>query len=61
MTTDIKDVFLDNVLPRKEHAKIPMAIVPPIITQLYNSEEKAIGGHVCIEILKGMFGPPQAS
>ena len=61
MTTDIKDFFLNNVLPRKEYAKIPMAIIPAIIVQLYDLEAKAIGGYVYIEISKGMYGLPQAS
>ena len=61
MTTDIKDFFLNNILLRKECAKIPMAIIPPIIIQLYNLEAKAIGGHVHIEISIGMYGLPQAS
>ena len=61
MTADIKDFFLNNILPRKEYAKIPMAIIPPIIIQLYDLEVKAIGGHVYIEISKGMCGLPQAS
>ena len=61
MTTDINDIFLNNVLPRKECAKIPMAIIPLIIIQLYDLEAKAIGGYVYIEISKGMCGLPQAS
>ena len=60
-TTDIKDFFLDNVLPPKEHAKMPMAIIPPLIIQLCDLEAKAIGGHVYIEISKGTCGLPQAS
>ena len=61
MGIDIKDFYLNNVLPRLECARIPIAVIPQEIIELYKLEELVDqDGYVYIEIAKGMYGLPQA-
>ena len=61
MGIDIKDFCLNNVLPRLEYARIPLAVIPQEIIDLYKLEELVDqDGYVYIKIAKGMYGLPQA-
>jgi hypothetical protein len=40
--------------------KIPIALLPDNIIKHYQLQEKVLNGYVYIEILKGMYGLPQA-
>jgi len=57
---DIKDFYLNNMLPRPEYMRIELRLIPHEIKQQYNLEAIAQDGYVYIQIGKGMYGLPQA-
>ena len=61
MGINIKDFFLNNLLPQKEYMKIALKVLPRAIIKLYNLEAIAKDGYVLVEIGKGMYGLPQAT
>ena len=60
MGLDIKDYYLNNILPRKEYLRIPIKAIPQEIIDLYNLAPLVHNGYVYVEISKGMYGLPQA-
>ena len=60
LTIDIKDFFLNNMLPRKEYMKIHLDTIPNAIRELYKLDEMATDGFIYFEVSKGMYGLPQA-
>ena len=60
MCVDIKDFYLNNVLPRKEYLRLPVSIIPQAIMDLYQLHDLVHNGYVYVEIGKGMYGLPQA-
>ena len=59
-TTDIKNFYLNNFLPKSEWMKLLMFIILYEIIQRYNLNNIAEGGWVYIEISKGMYGLKQS-
>lgn len=60
MTLDIKNFYLNTPLDRHEYMRIPVAIIPPSIIDHYNLLPLVANGHVMVEIVKGIYGLPQA-
>lgn len=60
MTTDVKDFYLNNLLPAVEYMRIPVWAIPKIIMDNYNLWPLVHNGHVYCLIRKGMYGLPQA-
>ena len=57
---DIKDFYLNNVLPRSEYVRIPVRTLPQAIIDTYKLEPMIADGYVYVEVTKGMYGLPQA-
>ena len=57
---DIKDFYLNNLLPRFEHMRIELKLTPKEIVQEYELDKIAHEGYVYMQIEKGMYGLPQA-
>ena len=57
---DIKDYFLNNVLPRSEYIMMPVKLIPEEIMDHHNLHDKVHSGFVYSEVNKGMCGLPQA-
>ena len=60
MTADIKSFYLETPLDRPEYMKMPLALIPEEFQEAYGLKSKAKNGFVYMEILKGMYGLPQA-
>ena len=60
MTTDISDFYLATPLKRKEYLRLSLRDIPEEIINEYNLHDKAINGHVYVEVGKGMYGLPQS-
>ena len=58
MTTDISDFYLATPLKRYEYLKLSLRDIPEEIIAEYNLHEKAVNGHVYVEVRKGMYGLP---
>ena len=50
MGIDIKDYYLNNVLPRKEYLRIPAKVIPQEIIDQYNLEPLIHNGYVYVQI-----------
>ena len=57
---DIKDFYLNNMLPRYEFVRMELRLIPEEIKQQYNLLAIAHDGYAYIQIEKGMYGLPQA-
>ena len=60
MTIDIKEYYLSTPMNRYEYMKIPVKYTPEDIMLQYNLEHLIVNYHVMVEIMKGMYGLPQA-
>jgi hypothetical protein len=61
MTLNLKIFYLNTPMTRYEYVRIKIEDVPEEIIVEYNLRDKvASGGHVYVEIRKGMYGLPQA-
>ena len=60
MCIDLKDFYLNHILPRSEYARIPLSIIPAAFIEAYDLHKYAHNGHVYFAIGKGMYGLPQA-
>ena len=60
MTLDLKNFYLNTPMERFEYMRIPIAIIPPIIIKHYDLLPLITNGHVMVEIMKGIYGLPQA-
>ncbi|KAL7524505.1 hypothetical protein ACHAXR_000602, partial [Thalassiosira sp. AJA248-18] len=60
MTADIKSFYLETPLDRFEYMKMNLDVIPQEFRDAYGLEAKAKGGHVFMEIRKGMYGLPQS-
>ena len=58
MTTNISDFYLATPLKRYEYLKLSLRDIPEEIIKEYNLHEKAVNGHVYVEVRKGMYGLP---
>ena len=58
---DLSDFYLMSTMKEKEYAYIPITSIPPDIIEYYNLHEIVDDrGRVLVEIVKGMYGLPQA-
>ena len=60
MTLDIVDYYLGTPLPRSEYLRIPRKFIPDDVMAQYNLEPFVSDGAILFEVLKGMYGLPQA-
>jgi len=60
MTLDLKNFYLNTPMERFEYMRIPMSIIPPAIIKHYDPLPLITNGHVMVEIMKGIYGLPQA-
>ena len=57
---NIKNMYLQTPMQRREYMKIKVKLFPPEFMKEYNLKEKVKNGFVYMEIRKGMYGLPQA-
>ena len=57
---DIKDFYLNNLLPRYEYMRMALKLIPQDIVEEYNLHAISHDGYVYFQIEKGMYGLPQA-
>ena len=57
---DIKGFYLKTPLDRPEYTKMALDLIPEEFQVAYDLKAKALGGYICMEINKGMYGLPQA-
>jgi hypothetical protein len=60
MCTDVKDFYLNTPMARYEYMRLPVRILPQEIVEQYQLLPLLHDGWVYDEILKGMYGLPQA-
>ena len=60
MGIDLKDFYLNHILPRKEYIRIATNIIPQDFIDAYNLHEHINKGHIYMEVGRGMYGLPQA-
>jgi hypothetical protein len=59
-TADISDFYLNTILPRSEYLRIPLKYLPAEIIDMFHLTPFIHNGYVLFEVLKGMYGLPQA-
>jgi hypothetical protein len=59
-TIDLKDFYLETILPEPEYVRIPVRVLSKRILDLYKLHDKIHNGHVYCKVKKGMYGLPQA-
>jgi hypothetical protein len=57
---DIKNMYLQTPMDRKEYMRIPIKLIPQAFMDHYNLQDKIHNGHIYCEIRKGIYGLPQA-
>ena len=57
---DIKNMYLQTPMQRREYMRIPILLIPDEFIKLYALTNKVVRGHIYLEIQKGMYGLPQA-
>jgi hypothetical protein len=60
LSLDLKDFYLNNIMPCLEYMRIPLWAIPKIIMDNYNLWPLVHNGFVTCAIRKGMYGLPQA-
>ena len=60
MTADAGNFYLATPMERKEYLKIPITLIPQEFMDMYKLHEKVKNGYVYCEIVRGMYGLPQA-
>ncbi|KAL7526405.1 hypothetical protein ACHAXR_001473 [Thalassiosira sp. AJA248-18] len=60
MTADIKSFYLETPLDRFKYMKMNLGVIPQEFRDAYDLDAKAKGGHVFMEIRKGVYGLPQS-
>ena len=58
MTINISDFYLNTPLTRFEYVKLKMNDIPDEIKAKYKLHNKAIDGHVYVEVRKTIYGLP---
>jgi hypothetical protein len=61
ITIDIKDFFLGTPMEKPEYVRIPLKLIPDATMIKYNLYEYVHKDYVMFEIVKGVYGLPQAS
>ena len=57
---DAKNFYLATPLDRYEYMKMPINLIPPKFIEENNLTTKIKNGYLYIEIIRGMYGLPQA-
>jgi hypothetical protein len=60
MTLDIKDFYLNTLLPRSEYLRIPLKFLSSTILEKYNLTNFIHNGSILFEVTKSMYGLPHA-
>ena len=60
MGIDIKNFYLGTPLDRYEYMHIPLTMFPENVAQQYQLREKEKNGFIYMEIIKAIYGLPQA-
>lgn len=60
MTLDIRNFYLNTPLARFEYMRIPIKIIPQEVIDHYNLLPLVKDGFIMTEIMKGIYGLPQA-
>ena len=60
MCIDIKNMYLATPMERHEYMRMPITLIPQKIIKQYALQEKCKNGYVYMEIIRGMYGLPQA-
>ena len=60
MTADAGNFYLATPMERKEYLRIPITHIPQEFMDMYKLHEKVKNGYVYCEIVRGMYGLPQA-
>ena len=61
MSLDLKDFFLNSIMPHPEYMSIHCKFIPDDIFHRYQLQDKVHNNHVYCQINKGMYGLPQAA
>ena len=57
---DIKNMYLQTPMERKEYMRIPVKLIPHEFMETYNLHNRIYKEHIYCEIGKGIYGLPQA-
>ena len=60
MAIDISDFYLNTPLTRFEYVKLKMSKIPDEIKAEHKLHDKAIDGHVYVEVRKTIYGSPKS-
>ena len=60
MTADAANFYLATPMERKEYLRISIDLIPQEFVDLYDLHDKVKNGYVYCEIVRGMYGLPQA-
>ena len=60
MTLDIKDFYLNTLLPRSEYLRISLKFLSDAILDKYNLQKFIHNGSILFEVTKSMYGLPHA-
>ena len=60
MTADAANFYLATPMKRKEYLRIAIELIPQEFMDLYDLHDKVKNGYVYCEIVRGMYGLPQA-
>jgi hypothetical protein len=60
MTIDIKDFYLNTPMTHYEYMRVPLKTFPTAIINHYKLTDLTHNNNVYVEIMKGMYGLPQA-
>ena len=60
MCIDIKNMYLATPMERHEYMRMPISLIPNNIIQQYALQPKCKNGYIYMEIIRGMYGLPQA-
>ena len=60
ITCNIEIMYLQTLMKRKQYMHMPIDMIPQEFCDAYDLDEKSKNGLVYIEILRGMYGIPEA-
>ena len=56
---DIKNMYLQTPMDRKEYMRIPIKLIPQEFMDWYKLQDKIHNGHIYCKICRGIYGLPQ--
>ncbi len=60
MTADVKKIYLCTPMDRHKFMRMPIDLIPQGFIDEYDLRPKVKNGYVYLQIVKGMYGLPQA-